>query len=310
MGVQRHASGPNAFFPGADRQRSVVDHARGLGQEAERFAVPLCGQASNAQHQTLAFHRARGLRAGHRLRQRRAGSFKKRGVARSGGLRGQLQHEVAPFGDAHVLAHQPVGAQLNAQRFGVEPCRHRHRNRQQQCAVVAVVHQRADRQAAWGRPLDVAGRQTGGQRPLQRGGQAGVSRVLPVGVPARLVVDPQAEPQRFACAHAFGRVRQQLGAHLRRADDRARRSRGPQRAQAQGGGEGKRECKRGCERECRPACRRKCRRECRREWAKIGHGSGGGSWAGHSSVQPIIVRRCAAAVCASAQARAGKKRPR
>jgi len=59
-------------------------------------------------------------------------------------------------------------------------------------------------------PGDVTRRQAGRQRPLQLSGQAGVTRVLPVGVPVGLVLQQQAQPQRFAgrdpvrCMHSSG----------------------------------------------------------------------------------------------------------
>ena len=67
------------------------------------------------------------------------------------------------------------------------------------------------------------GGDAGGQLPLERRGQTRVARVLPVGVPVGLVGDLQAQPQRLAGGDALRRVGDQLGLHMRRGDDAARR---------------------------------------------------------------------------------------
>ena len=85
---------------------------------------------------------------------------------------------------------------------------------QQHGAFVAIVGQGADRDLVRNGPGDVARIQPGGQLPGQLGGQAGVARVLPVGVPVGLVGDLQAQPQRLARAHALRRVGDQLGLHM------------------------------------------------------------------------------------------------
>ena len=95
------------------------------------------------------------------------------------------------------------------------------RHGQQHGALIAIVGQAADGNFLGCGPGNVAGGYALGQRPLQLGGQAGVARVLPVGVPVGLVDELQAHPHGFAGVYAIGGVRQQLGTHLLGLDYRA-----------------------------------------------------------------------------------------
>ena len=134
-------------------------------------------------------------------------------MERGAALHRHLQAELALFGNALGLAHQPLRLQahghLRGERRGAEVGAHRHRHRQQHRALVAVVRQVPDRNLARHRPVDLAGGQAGGQRPPQRGRQAGIARVLPVGVPLRLVGQAQPQPHRLARRYALGRMGQQ-----------------------------------------------------------------------------------------------------
>ena len=91
----------------------------------------------------------------------------------------QLERKTTFFWDAFAPADQPVGLQpdlkLARQRRRFEVGTHRQRHRQQHRVLIAVVGQVANGDLVWQWPGDVACRQTCGQRPLQRGGQAGVT---------------------------------------------------------------------------------------------------------------------------------------
>ena len=87
-------------------------------------------------------------------------------------------------------------------------------HRQQHGPFVAVVDERTDRQPRRRRPLDRSGGRAGGQLPAQRGGQARVARVAPVGVPAGRMPDQEAEAERLAGRHAVRCMGHELGPHL------------------------------------------------------------------------------------------------
>jgi hypothetical protein len=57
----------------------------------------------------------------HGKRLRRARGLEERTVHGGGGLRRQLQRELARFGDAHVLAHQPLRLQPHLQHLPAKP---------------------------------------------------------------------------------------------------------------------------------------------------------------------------------------------
>ena len=116
--------------------------------------------------------------------------------------------------DAYLFADEEVGAQLHRNRAARVAGRHRQAHRQQQVAVVAVVHQGTERQLLRCRPGDVAGRESGRQGPGRGGGQARVAWVEPVGMPARLVLDAQAQPDVKAGLDAAWCVHQQAGARM------------------------------------------------------------------------------------------------
>jgi hypothetical protein len=199
----------------------MFDHASGLGKERELLALPRRGQAGDRYAQ--GFRAVNQLGARHRdshfLRLCGPGRFEQFRVRRRRRLRRHTQRELALLRDAHVLAHQPLRRQLDVERVALEAGRDRHRHRQQQLAVVAVVHQRAHRQALGRGPRDLACGRARTQLPIERGRQARVARVLPVGVPLGLVLDSQAEPHGLAGHQALRRVRHQLGAHLVALDD-------------------------------------------------------------------------------------------
>ena len=110
----------------------------------------------------------------------------------------------------------------HAGRGRLEVGGHLHGHGQQHLALIAVVEQRAHAQRLGHGPLDLARRQARRQLPVQLGGQAGVTGVLPVGMPFGLVGDQQAQPQCLARLYAFGRLGHELGAHARRVHGRCR----------------------------------------------------------------------------------------
>ena len=86
-----------------------------------------------------------------------------------------------------VAAHQEQGAD-NQRQGGPRPgvSRNLDGNRQQNLAGVAVVHQVLETLAFGRRPDDVPGDHTGRQGPVQGGRAAGITRIAPIGMPARL----------------------------------------------------------------------------------------------------------------------------
>ncbi len=122
------------------------------------------------------------------------------------------------FRDADVVADQPVGHRLQLQGaagLGIGRCGEA--QRQQQVVFIAVVDQGPDGQAARRRPFDRPDLGAGGQGPGQRGRQARITRIAPIGVPVRNVLQPQADLQRLPGLHAAAAGHQfggdMLGAH-------------------------------------------------------------------------------------------------
>jgi hypothetical protein len=167
---------------------SVVNRAGVLCQVLHRLTDPSLWQAIEAQDQLLALHLGVHLGAqclGH-LRQ---GVFKHRRLRPEALVLREIQLEAARFRNAKFFADQPIGLKLHLHWARRELGRQLHLHRQQQLVFVAVVDQRANRQLVRGRPLDRTGLHTVGQAPAQARGQAGVARVLPVGVPMGRVLD-------------------------------------------------------------------------------------------------------------------------
>ena len=187
---------------GKDRQLAALPGGRQAPQfQAQTLLVdPGGGPCARPVHGQA---RARLVEQCRVLDQRRAGRAGRQGEA-----------EVAALGNAHVFADQPIRPQLDLQwRLGQRPL-HRQGHRQQQRALVAVVHQWPDGQSLGYRPFDLAGLESCWKLPLQLGGQARVARVQPIGVPTLLVHDLQAEPCLCAWAQTLRRVDQQLGLDL------------------------------------------------------------------------------------------------
>ncbi len=133
-------------------------------------------------------------------------------------LCGKVQCEAAVLGNAFHPAHQPAGLQLDAgHALGVrrKAGRDAGGHGQQHRAFIAIVQQIADADLLRHGPGNVAGGDAGRQLPGQLGGQAGITGVLPVGVPARLVVDAQPQGQGLTGGNTLGRQRHQFGPHPR-----------------------------------------------------------------------------------------------
>jgi hypothetical protein len=153
-------------------------------------------------------------RGGQRLRQAGSGLSEQGCMAGRRGAGRHIQRELAGLGNADLLADQPVGGQLDLQRAALEFRAQRQRHGQQQLALIAVIDQRADRQALRRRPGDLADRDAGWQLPIHARRQARVAGVAPVGVPMWLVLDQEAQPGRLAGLQALGRMGDQFGPHL------------------------------------------------------------------------------------------------
>ena len=233
---QWHGRAPASAVPRLLRRRGGADHVGGLEKEFERAAA-------RRRRQVVELHAQRGAvdldaaRRGQRHRLRGPRGLEGAGVQRGRAAHRQPQREFAFLGNAFLAADQPGGLQAEVDRRragergrGREVRRHGQRHRQQHRALVAVVGQRADRDLPGHRPGDVARRDAGRQGPGQLGGQAGIAGVLPVGVPAGLMDDAQADLQRRAGRDAVGRLGDQFGAHVRRRHHR----RGRRGARGQG----------------------------------------------------------------------------
>ena len=237
--------------PGGGRQSRALARGRhGRRDDVARFRKPLQrlalhagGQAADAHLQALAVAAERGGLPARRQIGRQAAQrlLERRAIERRRAAQRQANGEIALLRNAFLLAHQPGGVQAHFHRLGgrawLEFRRDGQRHGQQHRALVAIVHQRPQRKALRQRPLDFARAHAGRQRPLQLGGQARIARVLPVGMPMRLMLQPQAQPhgaaggvrcfrRRRAHGHALRRVSQQLRAHLRRGHLIARRTAG------------------------------------------------------------------------------------
>ena len=143
----------------------------------------------------------------------------------SSALHGQLQRELAAFGNAFHAADQPVGRQVyfsHATGGCLKICSYLDGHRQQDVAFIAIVHQWPHAQRMGCGPFDGTCAQPCWQLPLQIGRQARIARVFPVGVPAWLVRQFQAQPQRLPSGHPIRRLRHQFCAYARRLNDRGR----------------------------------------------------------------------------------------
>ena len=127
---------------------------------------------------------------------------------------------------------------------------------QEDLAVVAEIGERPDRNAFGHRPQDRTGREARGQLPVDARRHARVARILPVGVPARLVLETQRDEQRLPGAD--------------------RGLRGDQFDFGVGDGNGRCECR---DRH-QPASASTCRGDCESWWGgRVARESGGASMA-------------------------------
>ena len=124
-----------------DRRQHRAGRARVVGFQRQQQVTAAALQLGRPALQRL------GACRGGALEQRRPGGRARR---RAGGHHRQQQLQRGALGDAHIVADQPVGLGAQAQ-IGAGPGvgRRGQAHRQQQLAFVAVVDQRADRQAAW-----------------------------------------------------------------------------------------------------------------------------------------------------------------
>ena len=114
------------------------------------------------------------------------------------GPHGQGQLDLRATRDAHVLALDPVRpSRQHDLRARLEMARGLEDDREQHLAFVPVAHQRRGGDPKRGRPLDRPRHETVRQPPAHLRRQARVSRVLPVGVPAALHLEPQPDGDRL-----------------------------------------------------------------------------------------------------------------
>ncbi len=215
---QRHARGPARAVPGLGPGGAGLDHAAQFGEELQLAPPPVGGQAVQGHAQEAVVGRDQ---AGARLQVAWPGvahGGEQLAVAAGGAAGGQAQHEARLLRDAFLAAHQPARVQSHVHGLAAEVVAHRQRHGQHHGAVVAVVGQGADGEFARRGPVNVTRAHAFGQGPAQLGGQPGIARVLPVGVPVRCVVQAQPQPDGAAGAGALGRVGQQLGARLLRLE--------------------------------------------------------------------------------------------
>ena len=196
-----------------------MDQLRNFGEKFEGFALCAGGQTLHRHLQAVAHHLHAALGLGSQsVGLGSPGLLKSAGVKRGGAVQRQAQRKFTFFGDTLLAADQPRRLELDVQRAGagrhqrhLEVGRDGQWHGQQHRALVTVVGQRANRDLAWQRPRNVASLHARRQRPGQRGGQARIPRVFPVGVPFRLVRQLQADPDRGPGRHPVRRMRHQLG---------------------------------------------------------------------------------------------------
>ena len=204
-----------------------MHHAGGDREGAECLAAPGDRQAVHAQGDLFGISGQGGLatrdpgaallQLRHRLGVELLSRFKRCGVRCLCRSRGQVQAETTFLRNAFLAAHQPLGLQTKGQWPLVREAKvrpHRDRHCQQQAAFIAIVGQGADGDFFGQRPGDLTRLQPRRQLPLDPCGQARVARVLPIGVPVRLVLDLQAQPKSLPGANALRGVHQQFGPHL------------------------------------------------------------------------------------------------
>ena len=218
-----HARRPRRTLPALRPRRTGLKQLIGFRKQLQRLALQRRRQPRHAD----LHHRPVKLDltcATQRLRLRPQNRVKSRAVQGGRAAQRQAQRKLALFGNALFAAHQPLRLELDLQRLtqrrGHKLRRDGQRQRQQRRAFKTVVSQLANRDFVWQRPMDFARLHPRRQRPLQRGGQARIARIFPVRVPLGLMRQLQAQPHRFAHAHAIGRMRQQLSLHLRRRHGR------------------------------------------------------------------------------------------
>ena len=110
-----------------------------------------------------------------------------------------MQAPIGALGNAHLFADEPVGAGAQHRRCTGRQCLLRRQlHEMQHLAVVSVVDQRTRRQRVRRRPFDRPRADSGGEFPLECGGQPGIARVLPIRVPPFLHREAQRNRERFA----------------------------------------------------------------------------------------------------------------
>ena len=112
---ERHACRPGAAVPGLLDRRGGFDHAAGFREEDIRLALVSGRQPGRVDHQRLPFNPAlcNGLRLRLRNTCQRRGELVLMLVHRCRAR--QREHELARLRNAHLLADQPVGTQLQRQ---------------------------------------------------------------------------------------------------------------------------------------------------------------------------------------------------
>jgi len=131
----------------------------------------------------------------------------------------QRQNERRLFGNAHFLAHEPgrIGFQIHDPAgYGICPCRDVHK--QPRLAFIAVIHQRAGRDALGVRPLNGSCLPAGRQSPLNLRGLARFARIDPIGVPAFANILDQRKRDRLT-RRDLALLRHEKRPDLRRAVD-------------------------------------------------------------------------------------------
>ncbi|GJE71085.1 hypothetical protein CHKEEEPN_2627 [Methylorubrum podarium] len=213
----------------------IVEGTLGIGEEGGPGHAGEIGPVE-MQHEAVA--RAGGaIRSGRRLRQGGAGAGEERGLSR-GRLRGvrhrQIEAQLRRARNADLLADE-VGERAGQPRglAGLGALGNLERHQQGDGALVAEIHQGLDRDPLRDGPLHRADREALGQAPRHLRRQAGIARIAPVDVPARLHRHVQAERHR-AAGHQRLALGHELGPHEILGLDRRHRALRPGET---GGGE-------------------------------------------------------------------------
>ncbi len=201
-GRARHRDEPKlATVPGRD-QRLRCRRTDDAFEVRKEFGARGRQRRRHRQHRLRALLPPARLERGRRLGRARdaVGEQRDHRPVRRNSARADphVQCERSLTGDADVLADEPLGEHLEPRDRSAERRRKRHRPREDDLAFVAEIGQRSYGDPLRHRPVDRPQHRAGRYGRIELGRQSGITRIAPVGMPVRIMCEPQAEPERFA----------------------------------------------------------------------------------------------------------------